>query len=142
MTDWTTILTTIGASAVTGVVAWYGTRTSAEVANRQTHAEIERLREQHAEDHRRNRQTTYHRFLATDAHLRMFTNRLDKLDGDEVNEFGAVLVAWRDHISGVRLFGTETVATAVDAYEDLMIEVGHAWSERRGRRSEALRSVD
>jgi len=64
--DWTTIVTAIGASTVAGVTGYASARYSGKVAMRQIEAENERLREQHREDHLRNRQGTYHEFIQAD----------------------------------------------------------------------------
>ncbi len=74
MTDWTLITTTLGASAISAMSAYLIAKRGAEATARQveaettrargqTEAETERLRAQHREDHLRNRQGTYHRFV-------------------------------------------------------------------------------
>jgi hypothetical protein len=78
--DWTVILTTVGAAAVTGPLAISAsgeaptltkkqieeetTRTNAQIA-----AENDRLRDQYREDHLRNRQSTYHALLTAEQAL-------------------------------------------------------------------------
>jgi hypothetical protein len=67
VTDWTTVATTLGAAGIAGLGGlaggWYGARKTAEVSIKQVEADNERLREQHREDHLRNRQGTYHNLL-------------------------------------------------------------------------------
>jgi len=127
MADWTTITTAIGTSSVTGVVAWYGTRKAAESTNRQTEAELERLRTQHHEDERRNRQGTYHDFLTADERLWILLQIEDAGDA-EMEELTKLFPRWRHLANGVRLFGAPAVAGKMkglmDTLEALVHEMG------------------
>lgn len=54
----------------------YATKLQAQATLAQIAAERERQKAQHAEDHRRNRQTTYHLFLTAAAQLRAIRGRV------------------------------------------------------------------
>ena len=79
---------------------------SARVELAKVEAENERLREQHREDERRNRQGTYHRLLAQG----------HRLGGVEVGseEFSELATEWRFALAGVQLFGDPAVVRAAE----------------------------
>src|SRR4051812_32650509 len=108
---WAAIIA-VGGSGTTGMIAYRATlaqtgatiataRSQAEVELAKVRAELDRLREQHREDERRNRQGTYHRLLAV----------LDRFDtmgtgfhpSDE--QFEQVLAEFNHLTGAVRLFG-------------------------------------
>ncbi len=122
MTDWTLITTTLGASAIAATSAYLIAKRGAEATARQVEAgttrareqieaENERLRAQHREDHLRNRQGTYHRFVAGEyRYMETFRNLAAGLTAtsdpaDWYYEFVTLAL-------GVELFGTEKVRKA------------------------------
>ncbi len=128
MTDWTVILTAVGAAVVTGGFGWLGIRRSTDVTKEQIaeettrareqtgaenerlraqiEAENERLRAQHREDHLRNRQTTYHLLLDADQAL---ANAIGQGIGDAQEAFERF-----SHLgNGAVLFSADPVKNAV-----------------------------
>jgi hypothetical protein len=115
--DWTQVFLTLGPAIVAGATGYLIARMNAGVELRRVDGENERLRAQHREDHLRNRQGTYHRFVNQEWQLqRLFaTGRTDRLTREEWD-------AWtEDHqslLAGVILFGTvEVVRVAEDLRE-------------------------
>jgi hypothetical protein len=98
-----------GALGLAGIGAqMYGTKRQADVSLAQIAAERARQDAQHAEEHRRNRQTTYHLLLTAAAQLRAM--RGDVASGTEEAE----RVRWEflHLLHGVELFATEDVRQA------------------------------
>jgi hypothetical protein len=122
VTDWTTILTTLGAASIAAVGGWYGARKTAEVSLKQVGAENERLREQHREDHLRNRQGTYHDFLAADRELAMMV--MEEVPGLDVPEAMNLYRRWTRLAIGVQLFGTEEARAKVTKLVEEYAAVG------------------
>jgi hypothetical protein len=85
----------------------FAAKKSAETALAQVDAERERQVGQHAEDHRRNRQATYHLFLTAAAQLR--ATRGEVAESEEAEK-----ARWEflHLLHGVELFGTEDVRQA------------------------------
>jgi hypothetical protein len=123
VTDWTLIITTLGASGISAASAYLIAKRGAETtasqvkaettwAREQIEAENERLRAQHREDHLRNRQGTYHQFLAGE--YRYMAAFRDTAAGtrptrDEIDRW------WPDFVTlalGVELFGAPSVHEA------------------------------
>lgn len=77
-------------------------------------AENERLRQQHGEEERRNRQATYHRTLTV--LQRIYGLELDSADLSEVQ------AEWRECRSGVNIFGSRAVSTAIEEVQKVIIE--------------------
>jgi hypothetical protein len=143
VTDWTLITTTLGASAISASSAYLIAKRGAESTARQVEAETtrvreqiegenERLRAQHREDHLRNRQGTYHRFVAGEyRYMETFRNLAAGLPvmsdpADWYYEFITLAL-------GVELFGTENVRDAgsvlLAAWSKATIEMNLATSE-------------
>jgi hypothetical protein len=112
VTDWTVILTAVGASAVSGTFGYLAARQGAKASIRQAEtqhatalaqieAENARLREQHKEDHLRNRQGTYHRFLNVESEFRGKLER-GEVTHEDFRDFHAVGM-------GVEIFGARPV---------------------------------
>jgi hypothetical protein len=120
VTNWTLIITTLGASGISATSAYWIAKRGSDATARQVEAETtrareqieaenERLREQHREDHLRNRQGTYHQFLAGE--YRYMAAFRDAAAGarptrDEIDKW------WPDFVTlalGVELFGAPTV---------------------------------
>jgi hypothetical protein len=122
VTDWTIILTSVGAAAVSGGFGYAAARATTKASLRQVEGENERLRAQHREDHLRNRQGTYHHFLNVD---RRFTSLLlrGETSQDSFNE-------WHDAAMGILLFGS---AGARQATERLTDEVAEMFKVARAR---------
>ena len=121
MTDWTTIITTLGAAAIAAAGGWYGARKTAQVSLQAIRAENERLREQHREDHLRNRQTTYHLFLTADRDLEnMLTGEMPHTAEEQL----ALYREWRRLAIGCGLFGTEEVRRRSQQLFDEYMSVG------------------
>jgi HPt (histidine-containing phosphotransfer) domain-containing protein len=118
--DWTIILTTLGASGITGAVAYTAAKTQGKTAIAQTEAETKRLRIGHAEEHLRNRQATYHNLLTV-------LSRFDSvvwagfLTGE--GEFQQFLSECHHLINGAVLFGAEPVRQAAARLEDLINKI-------------------
>lgn len=85
-------------------IATAGAQKEVELAK--IEAENSRLREQHSEDERRNRQATYHRALTV--LQRVYGLEPDSPDLDEVQ------AEWRYCRSGVKIFGAPTVTQTVE----------------------------
>lgn len=109
MADWSITATTLGASAITGAVGYFGARLQAAASIRQVDAENERLRVQNAEDHLRNRQTTYHRLLDL---LHNFDIAAWSGPGVGQSAFQTFLFEFGHLHNGAILFGTDDVSTA------------------------------
>lgn len=75
-------------------------------------AENERLRDQFAEEERRNRQATYHRALTA---LQLI-HGID--DRDERSE--AVWKEWRESRAGVHIFGSEEAMSTIDEVQQVL----------------------
>jgi hypothetical protein len=112
--DWTTILTTFGAAGIAAAGGWYGARKTAEVSLKQADAENERLREQHREDHLRNRLGTYHDFVAADRELaRMVMEEVPGLDvAEAMNLYRRNIQHERSNVVG-RLVSLEHAASGL-----------------------------
>jgi hypothetical protein len=136
VTDWTLILTTvgatIGAAGITGLSSYHLARKNGEVALRQVEAENERLRAQHSEDHLRNRQGTYHNFLNAERRFEWRVLRGEATQDD--------FLMFNDIANGVALFGAQPVA-AVAA--KLVSEYGAVFSAaQQAGRTDAPGSPD
>jgi hypothetical protein len=154
MADWTLILTTVGAAGVTGgfgyLAAKQGARASMRQAEQQhqtalaqVEAENERLREQHREDHLRNRQGTYHSFMTADRRLFSLLDRMsemlgrDSLLADVMEKYDE----WHHLAMGVELFGSnearDAIKSLMQAYGDA-IESAHRRAAETGEDEDAL----
>lgn len=105
---------------IAGILATiYAAKLAASATLAQVAAESERQAAQHAEDHRRNRQTTYHLFLTAAAQLRAMGHAAVS-DSDEANK-----ARWEfTHLlHGLELFGTEEVRQAAVAVTDALERV-------------------
>lgn len=117
MPDWTIIATTLGASGITGALGYSTARLQAGVAKAQVEAETERLGTQHAEDHLRNRQTTYHLLLDE---LRAFSVVMWNGPTPTPEEFKGFLSRSAHLLNGARLFGTDNVRVAAEQVDTLI----------------------
>jgi hypothetical protein len=119
VTDWTIILTTLGAAGLTGGFGYLGIRRSTGVTRKQIEAEMartreqieaerERLRDEHREANRQNRQGTYHNLLNADIEL---AGAL----GQGISDAQQAFVKFSYLGNGAVLFGTEAVKNAVTA---------------------------
>jgi hypothetical protein len=128
MTDWTLIGTTVGAAAVTGAFGYGAAWLQARTQIHQADAELRRLRAQHAEDHLRNRQGTYHSFLSGMQEFEGIADRVQRAGGG--TEYEEAFYEWRqrqDHLySGVRLFGSPEVVPLVETFHGDFLAFGQA----------------
>jgi hypothetical protein len=124
VTDWTIVLTTLGSAGIAASAGWYAARKTAEVSLRQADAENERLREQHREDHLRNRQGTYHEFLSADRNMGRTLG--EDIRPEQVEEIEALYARWSHLSVGLQLFGSEDVTRAGRALVDEYASVGRA----------------
>lgn len=108
MADWTLILTTLGTASITGLFGYRVAQRNGDVALRGIEAENDRLREQHREDHLRNRQGTYHNLITADQNLQ---NAL----GHGSDNPTVALDQFRHLGNGAVLFGSDAVKDAVPA---------------------------
>jgi hypothetical protein len=83
-------------------------------------AENERLREEHREAERQNRQATYHRLLAVLNRLDSFATGYAPSD----DQYDDALAEWNLLHGGVLLFGTDGVKEAIGPVVDLLERVG------------------
>jgi len=76
-------------------------------------AENSRLQAQHAEEERRNRQSTYHRAVAA----------LQRIYGLEANsdDLQQVAAEWRHCLAGVQIFGSEAASLAVESVQKVVV---------------------
>jgi hypothetical protein len=85
-----------------------------EVELARIEAENERLRRQHDEEERRNRQATYHRAVTA-------LQRIYGLEGDdEYNE--EIWSEWRQCRSGIQIFGSPKAFNAIDRMQEVLTE--------------------
>jgi hypothetical protein len=132
MTDWTIVVTTLGASGITGFLGYASARFQAHAVISQVVAENDRLKLQHREDHLRNRQSTYHEFLDEAATFERMTQQAQAVFGREPADIdeGARLERnrrFRHLLNGVRLFGTEEVRVAAERVQSLHDEIEREW---------------
>jgi hypothetical protein len=138
--DWTTIITAVGAAGVAGGFGYLGARKQAEIALAQVRGENERLREQHREDHLRNRQGTYHRMLSADREFLTILEGTGRDPGVDADAYYEDIVArfreWHDLATAVVLFGTEEAREAtlalMDAYDVVVDKAASLAAERDG----------
>ena len=105
-----------------------------EVELEKVRAENERLREEHREAERQNRQGTYHRFLAAlDRFDMMATGNTPATDA----HFSELLGEYNQLYGAIRLFGAEPVRTALNPVVRLFVEVGAAMGDAEGETSAA-----
>jgi hypothetical protein len=135
-TDWTVVLTaglSVLGALFGGLLGYLGARQQARVSIRQTEAENERLRDQHREDHLRNRQGTYHRFLTLDRkYVAVFRGNLTLGRSATEEEAAAVVDAYEEASDGVVLFGTESASAAVLELQELWRSVLEEMNQRGG----------
>ena len=133
MVDWTVVITTLGAAGLTGGFAYAAARWQGRVALESVRAENERLRIQHREEHLRNRQTTYHRFLdatATFDRMRLMTNSvydLGETSEEAKKHLDDLNATFRNLLNGVVLFGAEPVRRAAQRLDRLHDEITAEW---------------
>jgi hypothetical protein len=116
VTDWTVIVTSLGAAGIAGSFGYLSARQSGKVALRQAETENERLRTQHREDHLRNRQGTYHSFLTAEARLDA-TFRLSARGATAPEQAQTVFLDLVHLMNGVVLFGSTEAASAARKLE-------------------------
>jgi hypothetical protein len=98
-----------GVVGLAGILATiYGSKRQADSTLAQVAAEREWQAAQHAEEHRRNRQTTYHLFLTAAAQLRAMRGEV----GSSTGEADRARWEFLHLLHGVELFGTEDVRQA------------------------------
>ena len=97
-------------------------------------AENDRLRLQHKEDERRNKQATYHRALTT-------LNRIYSLEAEE-EDFAEVTAEWRYCLAGVELFGSEQAKDAIRDVQHVLAKFPFSEDERDGWDSELIDNMD
>jgi len=125
MTDWTTILTAVGASGVTGLVGYYTAKRNAEMSARaieaennrlrtQIEADAEKLREEHRDVHLRTRRDAYVDFLEAERGLRgrVISGRIESGDFDRFHRIAMT----------VEVFGARDV-------RDLVRQLVHVWGQ-------------
>jgi hypothetical protein len=125
--DWTLITTTLGAALISGGFGYGAARANGKVALRQLEsettrtreqieAENQRLRNQHREDHLRNRQGTYHAFLNVERELQLrFGFGAQPISREHYDDWAK---RFFDLFNGVLLFGPETLRTPMQAVHD------------------------
>lgn len=136
MADWTTVAAAgvAGAAALGGgVLGYLGARVQARVGLRQVEADLERLREQHREEHMRNRQGTYHRFLNTAGRLRAIPPEWAAVNDDERERASKAVEEFSSLLNGVELFGTREVRLAAEKLHGSLILGEESWWKSRGR---------
>jgi len=116
LNDWIALAAVAGSTSVglAGILATiYGSKRQADAVLAQIAGEGERERQaaQHDEDHRRNRQATYHLFLTAAAQLRALPPLRSETEDDRR---AAEEKRWEflHLLNGVELFGTEAVRGA------------------------------
>jgi hypothetical protein len=111
----------VAASAITASITWMVSRNSARVELGKVEAEMERLREGHREEERRNRQSTYHEFLdiltAIHQTLGVSTSQ-EEVDGSGLR--------YNHLLAGVLLFGSAEVR---DSAYDVNTVFQEMWAE-------------
>jgi hypothetical protein len=112
VTDWTLIVTTLGTASITGGLGYLVAKRNGDVALRGIEAENDRLREQHREDHFRNRQGTYHNFLNVDRALRYRLALSGKHRSAE--EIVTLFTKLDETYNGVILFGSPRVIETIE----------------------------
>jgi hypothetical protein len=86
-------------------------------------AENSRLREQHQEEKRRNRQETYHQALTVIQ--RVWAIEIDSEDVDEVTQ------EWRRSRSGVQIFGSKEAFEALDEVQEVLVQFPGSGDSRK-----------
>jgi hypothetical protein len=140
---WAAIIAVAGS----GIVAFIGARTTQRVALRNSEtaiataerqaavelakvqAELDRLRAEHREAERSNRQGTYHRTLAVLDRLDMFATGYHP---DDEKEYTVALEEFNTLAGGIRLFGAEPVREALRGVREETERLGAGISEYMG----------
>jgi hypothetical protein len=123
---WAALIAVSGSALTGGVAAWASTtvaRGQQAVELGKVEAERDRLRYQHAEAERSNRQGTYHRLLAV---LDRFDMYATGWTPPEALSYEALLEEFNLLLSGVFLFGDERVTDALGPITQRLVEVGSA----------------
>jgi hypothetical protein len=127
---WAALLAVAG-SGITGLIGYLtalrnagvqenAALTQAKVVLAKVDAENERLRQQYREDERRNRQGTYHRFLATLDRFDLLATGFAQSDAD----FRVVLAEYNYGIGAIRLFGAEEAAEPLRRLANVFAAIG------------------
>jgi hypothetical protein len=114
LNDWIALAAVAGSTSVglAGILATiYGSKRQADAVLAQIAGEAERQAAQHDEDHRRNRQATYHLFLTATAQLRALPPLRSETEDDR-RAAGERRWEFLHLLNGVELFGTEAVRGA------------------------------
>jgi hypothetical protein len=134
--DWTNVATAaIAASAGIGG-GYFSGRWQAKVGFRQVDAEMTRLQATHAEEHLRNRQSTYHEFLDQAGTWERMAATTRHIFGEEEPSEDAQAQGeeadrrFRHLLNGVLLFGTEPVRSAAKRLEDIHTQITADWWAR------------
>jgi hypothetical protein len=145
VTDWTIVLTTVGAAGVTAGLGYLGIRRTTEVTKEQITAETSRTREQieaenerqlaqHREDERQHRQGTYHALVIADRRL---TDAIRFGIGDAQEAMNS----FSDLGNGVQIFGTESVKAATTEILASYVYVFREARKRAGDRNPTLEEI-
>jgi hypothetical protein len=115
-------------SGITALVTWRVSQNSSSVDLAKVNAELEQLQRGNREEERRNRQSTYHRFL--DILIIVF-----QLLGKEIDhkEHGEAFDEYNHLLSGVLLFGPPSVGEGAHAVNKVYVKV---WAALESEESE------
>ena len=122
MADWSSVAlagVTAAAGVLGGGIGYLGARLQARVGLRQVEIEIDRLNAEHAEDHLRNRQSTYHNFLDVEQRYLAMMSREDFPRG----LYDDWLADYHHTYDGVILFGTDHAREAAERLNETHKEI-------------------
>jgi hypothetical protein len=119
--DWAQVALAVGPAAVAGSVGYFGARLQAATAIHQATMETKRLGIGFQEEERRNRQGTYHQFLAVLARHDMMLTGYDLLTPDSYRGWVGEFYFLR---AGMDLFGTLAVRDAMGPLTDVLGTIG------------------
>ncbi len=110
---------------------------SAAVELERIRAENERLRDQHREDERRNRQGTYHRMIAVLDRLDYYATGYPPRD----EQYDETVAEFNYLYGGILLFGPPSVTNEVGPLLQILSEVGRGMAAAEGTRAERWREA-
>jgi hypothetical protein len=122
--DWTLIVTTLGTAGISGSVGYLASRKTADVAISSIEAENERLKEQHAEEGRRVRQTAYTELLNAE---RRFSTAVRRGEAGQ-----DVFLDWNHAAHAVMIGGTDATGEAIKSVSKIHANIATEASKRVG----------
>lgn len=122
----------VAVALITGTVGIAGQLLAYLGGRRHGRVEVEKLREQHAEEERRNRQGTYHRFLIAGEQRRGWMIGREEIDDNSYRSWRA---EYDFALAGIRLFASKEVASSLDDLETVLGKMGDELGAGHGEES-------